>query len=84
MLILHYNGSNSFLFANVTKIHQFKAKDSEKMPCPLSVGNTSKLFTLNNMKKTESKGSVKHFSADYNPVDSSNILDIQKYLMKET
>ena len=54
------------------------------MPCPLSVGNTSKLFTLNNMKKTESKGSVKHFSADYNPVDSSNILHIQKYLMKET
>ena len=26
---LHYNGSNSFLFVNDTKIYQFKAKDSE-------------------------------------------------------
>ena len=26
---LHYNGSNSFLFVNATKIYQFKAKDSE-------------------------------------------------------
>ena len=26
-LSFHYNGSNSFLFVNGTKIHQFKAKD---------------------------------------------------------
>ena len=26
---LHYNGSNSFLFGNATKIYQLKAKDSE-------------------------------------------------------
>ena len=26
-LSLHYNGSNSFLFVNATKIYQFKAKD---------------------------------------------------------
>ena len=29
MLSLHYNGSNSFLFVNTTKIYQFKRKDSE-------------------------------------------------------
>ena len=28
-LSLHYNGRNSFLFANATKIYQFKAKCSE-------------------------------------------------------
>ena len=28
-LSLHYKRSNSFLFANATKIYQFKAKDSE-------------------------------------------------------
>ena len=28
-LSLHYNGSKGFLFVNATKIHQFKAKDSE-------------------------------------------------------
>ena len=26
----HYNGSNSFLFVNATKIYQFKAKNSNK------------------------------------------------------
>ena len=29
VLSLHYNGINSFLFVNATKIYQFKAKDSE-------------------------------------------------------
>ena len=28
-LSLHYNGSNSLLLVNATKIYQFKAKDSE-------------------------------------------------------
>ena len=28
-LSLYYNGSNSFLFANALKMHQFKAKDSD-------------------------------------------------------
>ena len=28
-LSLHYNGSNSFLFVNATKIYQVKATDSE-------------------------------------------------------
>ena len=28
-LILHYNGSNSFLFGNGTKIYKFKESDSE-------------------------------------------------------
>ena len=28
-LSLHYDGSNSFLFGNATKMYQFKAKDSE-------------------------------------------------------
>ena len=31
-LSLHYDGSNSFLFVNATKIYQFKANDSK---CPL-------------------------------------------------
>ena len=29
VLRLYYNGSNSFLFVNATKIYQFKANDSE-------------------------------------------------------
>ena len=30
------------------------------------------------------KGSVKVFSADYNAIDTSGVLDIHRYLMKET
>ena len=29
VLSLHYNGNNSFVLVNTTKIYQFKAKDSE-------------------------------------------------------
>ena len=29
VLSLHYNGSNCFLFVNITKIYQFRAKDCE-------------------------------------------------------
>ena len=49
-LSLHYCRSNSFLFANATKIYQFKAKDSEIKKYPTCLGNISKDFTANNMK----------------------------------
>ena len=51
VLSLHYNGSNSFLLVNATKIYQFKAKDSEIKDHALCLGNISKYFTINNMKK---------------------------------
>ena len=84
VLSLHYNGSNSFLFVNATKIYQLKAKDSEIKDYPLCLGNISKNFAINNMKKTELKEVVKFFSVDFNPIDTDNILDIHKYLMKIT
>ena len=34
-LSLHYNGANSYLFANGTEIYKFKAKDSEIAASPL-------------------------------------------------
>ena len=36
---LNYNGSNSFLFVNATKIYQFKAKDSKIKNSPLCLAN---------------------------------------------
>ena len=50
-LSLHYNGSNSFLFVNATKIYQFKAKDSEIKYYTLCLGKISKDSTINNIKK---------------------------------
>ena len=54
-LSLHYNGSNSFLFVNATKIYQFKAKDSEIKKYPLCLGNISGDFSAKIMKKKERK-----------------------------
>ena len=84
VLSLHYNGSNSFLFVNATKVYQFKAKNSEIKDYALCLGNISIDFTINNMKKkTGLKGAVNFFSVDFNPIDTNDILDIHKYLMKE-
>ena len=41
VLSLHYNGSNSFLFVNATKVYQFKAKNSEIKDYALCLGNVS-------------------------------------------
>ena len=51
VLSLHYKGSSCFLFVNANKIYQFKARDSEIKDYALCLGNISKDFTINNMKK---------------------------------
>ena len=61
VLSLHYNGSNSFLFVNAVKIYQFKVKDSEIKPYPSCLGNISKDFTIDNIKKTDLKENVQFF-----------------------
>ena len=53
VLSLHYNGKNSFLFVNATKIYQFKAKILEIKDYTLCLGNISKKFAINNMKKQD-------------------------------
>ena len=68
LLSLHYNGSNSFLFVNAIKVYQFKAKNSEINNYALRLGNISKDFTINNMKKKKNriKRSCKFFFVDFN------------------
>ena len=48
---LHYNGANSYLFVNGTETIKFKAKDSEILAYSLCLGNISKDWTNDNMKK---------------------------------
>ena len=50
-LSLYYNGANSYLFVNGRKICKFKAKDSEIVASPLCLGNISKDWSTDNMKK---------------------------------
>ena len=82
-LSLHYNGTNSYLFVNGMEIIKFKAKDSEIVLSPLCLGNVSKDWSIDDMKKTGFNGYVYDFSVDYNVTDVNDIKDIQKYLMKK-
>ena len=63
-------------------MYKFKAIDSAIVASPFCLGNISKDWSTNNMKKTELTGYVYDFSADYNTVTVDDIKDIHKYLMK--
>ena len=52
-LSLHYNGANSYLFVNGTEIYKFKAKDSEILVGPICLGNISKDWSVDNMKRMD-------------------------------
>ena len=55
-LSLHYNGVNSCLFVNGTKIIRFKAKDSEIVATPICVENVSIDWSIDDIKRTGLKG----------------------------
>ena len=70
------------MFINGTEIYKFKAKDSEIVVTPLCLGNISKDWSMDNMKRTGFNGYVYDFSIDYNATDV-DVKDIHKYLMKK-
>ena len=51
------------------------------MASPLCLGNISKDFSVENMKKTGLNGYVYDFSVGYNAITVDDILDFYKYLM---
>ena len=83
----HYNGANSYLFVSGTEIYKFEAKDSEIVASPLCLGNISKDWSTDIMKKTgfiyNSNGYIYDFSVDYDATRVDDIVDIHKYLMKK-
>ena len=81
-LSLHHNGSSSFLFANTTKIYHFNVNYFEIKKYPLCLGNILKDFIAINMNQTGLNGYVHEFSVNYNIIDTSNIINIHKHLMK--
>ena len=74
---------NSYLFVNSTEIYKFKAKDSEIVANPLYLGNMSKDWLIDNMKRTGFTGYVYDFSVDYEATNVDDIKDIHKYFMKK-
>ena len=91
VLILHYNGDNSFLFVNGQKVTQFKAKDSvfnnarvlTLGTVPVYPSGSNNLLSPKNVNDTKLYGNVYNFSVDYSPISNENILKIHKYLMKK-
>ena len=82
-LSLHYNRANSYLFVNGTETYKFKAKDSEILVGTICLGNISKDWSVDNMKRTGFTGYVYDFSVDYEALAVDNIKNIHKYLMKK-
>ena len=74
---MHYNGVNSYLFVNGTKIIKFKAK---LWNCTNSIMSRKQ---NDNMKKTNLNGYVYDVSVDYDAIEVDDILDIHKYLMEK-
>ena len=69
------------------KIYQFKAKYSKIKPYPLCLGNISKDFTANNIKKQMDRSTI--FQLIINIMSYailsmfSNIIDVHKYFMRK-
>ena len=75
-LSLHCNRANSYFLGNGTEI-------TEIVATPLCLGNISKDWSVDNMKKTGFNGYIYDFSVDYDAIVVDDILDIHKYLMKK-
>ena len=69
---MHYNGANSYLLVNGKEIIKFKAKDSKIVASLLCLGNISKDWPTDNMKKTGLNGYVHEFNVDYNDFDKTD------------
>ena len=60
-----------------------KAKDFEIAATPLCLGNISKNWSVDNMKKTGLNGFIYDFSVDYDAIGVDDTLEIHTYLMKK-
>ena len=58
---------------NGTENYKFKAKDSKIVATPLCLGNISKYWTADNMKKIGFNGYVYDLSVDYDATDFDDI-----------
>ena len=60
------------------------SKNSQTKDYALCLGNFSKDFTISFLKRTGLRGILKCFFVDFNLIDTNDILDINKYLVKKT
>ena len=58
-------------------------QDSEILVGPICLGNISRDWSVDNMKRSGFTGYVYDFNVDYNAIVVGDIKDIHKYLMKK-
>ena len=80
---MRYNKENGYLLVNGIEIIKFKSQDPEILPYPLCLGNISREWSVDDMKKTGLNGYAYDFNVDYDAIAADDILDIYKYLMKK-
>ena len=82
VLSLHYNGDNSYLFANGRQELKFKAKDDQMIDEKLYIGNLSGEWTKSESEKTGLYGNIYDFVVDYRAINGVKpIYDMHRYLM---
>ena len=82
VLSLHYNGDNSYLFANGRQELKFKATDDQMINEKLCLGNLSGEWTKSESEKTGLYGNIYDFVVDYRAINGVKpIYDMHRYLM---
>ena len=64
------------MFVNGLEIITLKAKDSKIVASPLCLGNISKDWSVDNIRKSSFSGYVYDFSVGYDAIDVDDIKDI--------
>ena len=86
-LSLHYNAYNNsskwwYLFVNEKAISKFEAeKKNVKFPTRFCLRSNSNGFSTTESTEVSLNGNGYDFLVDYNPIDTFDILIIQKFLM---
>ena len=82
VLSLHYNGDNSYLFANGRQELKFKAKNDQVINKKLCLGNLSGECTTIESEKTGVYGNIYDFVVDYKAINGVKpTYDMHRYLM---
>ena len=68
ILILHYNGDDSYLFVNGRQELKFKAKTDQLVKIKLCIGNLSDQGTTSESEKTGLYGNIYDFVVDYEQI----------------
>ena len=82
VLSLHYNGNNSYLFANGRQELKIKANDDQIIIEKLCLGNLSSEWTTSESEKTGVYGNIYNFVVDYKAINGvKSIYDMHRYLV---